>query len=495
MSPKEILLYRITELMFEKQQTFVLLDELYQDEVISPFVRNIQIDSPYQQLVFDGVLSQYNHQNEIVVSFTIEAYFQHILANMLEKDKRYNSSESLITLLKENRLKGLPEAVSNLMSFDVEKENLDRLTGFIDLTGMESITLDLCVTPVIHMLKVNGEEKTIKVILEHTSENDWEVIAKIIEQLELLELFDHRSKLLFFISSKLLYNSYHELLIGITICQEFDISFYKQNISVIEICHKNFSNDFEMTARLAQLHSFRGNYDKAKMYFQKCIKNISSIAIENRAIIYNELGVLAFKNRSYKSAEKYFFKSIILNEESKKNQYELSKTCGNLGALYIVINDVKNGIKYLQKSLSLKTMIVGKYHSSLAYTYIKLAGLVSIENGKNSLLAKTEEIAIRSWGNEHLNTAKIFYTIAIEWSCFNDRQEIAMKYFELALKIYHLNLGEYHPEISDLQNRMAKIYNFNEEYKKANNLLEASLKGYIIFLVLTMSMSQQHMQL
>ena len=81
MSPKETLLYRLTELMFEKQQTFLLLDELYEDEVISSFVWNIQIDSPYQQLLFDGVLSQYNHQNEIVVSFTIEAYFHHLLAN------------------------------------------------------------------------------------------------------------------------------------------------------------------------------------------------------------------------------------------------------------------------------------------------------------------------------------------------------------------------------------------------------------------------------
>jgi hypothetical protein len=66
MSKKETLLYRLTELIFEKQQTFLLLDELYEDEIISAYVRNIQIDSPYQQLLFDGVLSQYNHQNELV---------------------------------------------------------------------------------------------------------------------------------------------------------------------------------------------------------------------------------------------------------------------------------------------------------------------------------------------------------------------------------------------------------------------------------------------
>ena len=89
MLPKETLLYRLTELMFEKQQTFLLLDELYEDEIISPFVRNIQIDSPYQQLVFEGVLSQFNHQNEIVVSFTIEAYFHFLLGEII-----YNKAQN-----------------------------------------------------------------------------------------------------------------------------------------------------------------------------------------------------------------------------------------------------------------------------------------------------------------------------------------------------------------------------------------------------------------
>ena len=59
MKEKELLLFRLVELMFEKQQTFLLIDELYEDEVISPFIRNIQIDSPYQQLLFEGVISQF----------------------------------------------------------------------------------------------------------------------------------------------------------------------------------------------------------------------------------------------------------------------------------------------------------------------------------------------------------------------------------------------------------------------------------------------------
>ena len=67
---KETILFRLTEIMFQKQQTFLLLDELYEDEVIGSSIRNIQIDSPFQQLLFEGVLSQSIVGDSISVSFT-----------------------------------------------------------------------------------------------------------------------------------------------------------------------------------------------------------------------------------------------------------------------------------------------------------------------------------------------------------------------------------------------------------------------------------------
>ena len=44
--------------MLEKQQHILLLDDLFEDEQIGSFVRNIQIDSPYQQVIFEGVLTE-----------------------------------------------------------------------------------------------------------------------------------------------------------------------------------------------------------------------------------------------------------------------------------------------------------------------------------------------------------------------------------------------------------------------------------------------------
>jgi hypothetical protein len=51
-----LLLHRLAELMLDKKQHQLSLDDLSKDEHIGDFVKSIQIDSPYQQLLFEGTL-------------------------------------------------------------------------------------------------------------------------------------------------------------------------------------------------------------------------------------------------------------------------------------------------------------------------------------------------------------------------------------------------------------------------------------------------------
>jgi hypothetical protein len=173
MKEKELLLFRLVELMFEKQQTFLLLDELYEDEIAGSYIRNIQIDSPYQQLLFEGVLSQFSLGEELVVSVTVENYFHHLLALVLQKDQRFSTPESLIQLVESNKLKGLKECVSNLLSFDIELGDYNRITQLIDLSNGDDEILELCVMPLVNSLLINGVKKTVVVILEDPTYNDW----------------------------------------------------------------------------------------------------------------------------------------------------------------------------------------------------------------------------------------------------------------------------------------------------------------------------------
>lgn len=58
MTSNHLLLYRLAELMLEHEQHILPVDLLFDDEQIGDFVKSIQIDSLYQQMLLDGVLTE-----------------------------------------------------------------------------------------------------------------------------------------------------------------------------------------------------------------------------------------------------------------------------------------------------------------------------------------------------------------------------------------------------------------------------------------------------
>ena len=79
MTNNHLLIYRLAELMLEKQYHILPLDDLFEDEQIGSFVKSIQIDSPYQQLIFEGVVTETIKEEQLRVSFTFECYFHDVL--------------------------------------------------------------------------------------------------------------------------------------------------------------------------------------------------------------------------------------------------------------------------------------------------------------------------------------------------------------------------------------------------------------------------------
>ena len=58
MTSNHFLLYRLAELMLEYEQNILPVDLLFDDKQIGDFVMSIQIDSPYQQMLLQGVLTE-----------------------------------------------------------------------------------------------------------------------------------------------------------------------------------------------------------------------------------------------------------------------------------------------------------------------------------------------------------------------------------------------------------------------------------------------------
>ena len=124
---KQNIINRILELMLYKEETILFLDELYEDESIGQYVKNIQIDSPFQELIFSGSISQFILNNEVAITFTVEAYFHHALSEYIGSTVIYQNSDNLSNLLLQNKLKGIESAISNLLTNDILNARYDRL--------------------------------------------------------------------------------------------------------------------------------------------------------------------------------------------------------------------------------------------------------------------------------------------------------------------------------------------------------------------------------
>ena len=172
---KQILINRILELMLYKEQTILVLDELYEDELIGQYVKNIQIDSPFQELIFSGSISQFILNNEVAITFTVEAYFHHALSEYIGSTVIYQNSDNLSNLLIQNKLKGIESAISNLLTNDILNARYDRLVYFID---KDSKHLNVSVKALSLSFLLNTPDIIIEKLLETPSIYDWLAIKK-----------------------------------------------------------------------------------------------------------------------------------------------------------------------------------------------------------------------------------------------------------------------------------------------------------------------------
>jgi len=56
---------------------------LFDDIQIVDFAKSIQIDSPYQQMLLEGILTESIHGEKLYVSFTVEGYFHFVLGDII----------------------------------------------------------------------------------------------------------------------------------------------------------------------------------------------------------------------------------------------------------------------------------------------------------------------------------------------------------------------------------------------------------------------------
>ena len=196
MTSNQLLLYRIAELMLEHEQHILPVDLLFDDEQIGDFVKSIQIDSPYQQILIEGVLTESVRDEKLYVSFTIEGYFHYVLGEVIYHRTEGLGTEALMQIVEENKLNGAKEGVEQSLNKEISKASYSRLIKLIDFGGeMIPITIKPLTNLFLTYTIKRGTKTKQREIFEHASnvitklfmnptENDIKAISETVQYLD-----------------------------------------------------------------------------------------------------------------------------------------------------------------------------------------------------------------------------------------------------------------------------------------------------------------------
>ncbi|MHA8067575.1 tetratricopeptide repeat protein [Aquirufa sp. ROCK2-A2] len=542
MTDNHFLLFRVAELMLEQEQHVLPVDMLFDDNQIGDFVKSIQIDSPFQQMLLEGVLTESVREEKLYVGFTVEGYFHYILGEVIFKQTEGCGAEVLKQMVEGNKLNGLKEGIEQCLIRDVNQNDLSRLMWLIDSGGD---LLDLCAKPLAHSFlnikgQINSEEELTKAYSDQISrvtnelfadptDNDTEALSRAINYLEETQ----KNNVL-----ALVYHQINELIVptdlkkaiiyvkSIEYIPEYDRINKLQSLEDYQL---NEESDLASTFynSLGQQFYFVGNYEKAIDFYKKSlhinialhgeVHSSTGLTYNNFGLImfdqyefdkafefyekslsirlkfhgnhhpsigqtYNNLGTVCGEKGEYDKAIDYFEKSLAIRVKIHGNQHTLSvNTYNNLGAAWSDKGQFEKAFKYLKKALSTYIIVHGDHHPRTANAYNNLGSAFERKGDYDSALENFEKslhIRLNVLGNQHSTTGESYNSLGSAFRGKGD-YDSALENFEKSLNI-RLNVhGDQHPSVWSAYNDLGLSWFKKGDIKKAIEYFEKSLAGQV----------------
>jgi len=173
-----ILLFRLAELMMYHEQQVLPVDFLFDDEQIGDFVKSIQIDSPYQQMLLEGVLTEIVREQKLFVSFSVEGYFHHVLGQVIHNSSLGKSPLFFYDLLQSNRLTGIHEGISNSLLLDVSKGKHNNLISLIENSNKY---YNICIKPLASIILYGENEYMLEALIKKDSEDIYSFFLMVLK--------------------------------------------------------------------------------------------------------------------------------------------------------------------------------------------------------------------------------------------------------------------------------------------------------------------------
>ena len=415
MTNNHLLLYHLAELMLEREQHTLPVDDLFEDEQIGGFVRSINIDSPYQQSLFEGVLTETIKKGQVLVYFTVEGYFHYVLGEVVYKKALGKEPEFLKNIIENNQLKGAIEGVKECLIRDVQKNRFDRLTCLVDFGGK---ALDACVVPFCKALTLNMVKGEITYLIGSKVKVEW--------------------------LTHLLFKTF----------TFYDMILLDNVITVLYRSDKRHIGD-EVLKRIARIIAPLDwpNWFPARMIVLMC----QGLKKANRDEMDVDL-IPKWIDKSYRFLLERNWDAI----EIVTIKFELLEVQAGLKYPYHqIIDGYIECLDDLYKSDNLKTTIAASVQNSIGYFYDKIGEVNnSVKFYKKALQTRLE---LHPQENHHI--ANIYNNLGVVYMDHNP--DLALKYLKKALTIEENILGEFSPNTAMTMINLSKVYRDLEQFTKA----------------------------
>jgi len=477
MTSNHLLLYRLAELMLEYEQNILSVDSLFDDEQIGAFVKSIQIDSPYQQMLLDGVLTESVQANKLYVSFTTEGLFHYILGEVISEKNKGLGAAALKQLMNANKLNGLKQGVEQCLIRDVEDGYLDRLEWLID-NGSENN--DLCTLPLKVYLKKHGAPSLIKSLMSLPTSNDWIALDKLDEHLEDLAQEILRKNLHDAILPYLHFERFEEIKYGLVVLKSVNTDLQNSAHTLVNTKKIKLTANFNLLSDLGEYYMHIGKFKKAENILKYNLR-IQQKNVANQQILakcHYDIGRVHSNNGEHKKSLKHFLKCLNI-ELAFRSEYdlEIAGLYNDIGLEYTEMGEVSKSFHFLNLSLDIRIKILGETHPYTAISYLNLSRAYRYLKEFDKALTYLERchfIEQKTLGHLHPSFATTLNNFG---HLYFDLKEFdrALDYYKNCLQTRINTLGQNHIKTAQSYKLISTVYVTIGEFKLSLYFLEKCL--------------------
>lgn len=453
-------LINLAVLMANNQANRISLNSLYEDQDIGQYIRNYQIDNPYQQLLNSNVLTQFSIDNKLYVTFTIESVFHFALCQFLLQNPNTESS------LADCAAKG-HQWQEALLFYLWDAVNKQKIELIISVLKNSEIPDSIFIKPLANAFLLVKTNKILDAILTNSDNRTWKILHKAVEYIDKAQYKRLVNTIVQTIRNQIDLSQPNCVAFVARYLRIFDKEFainVANQIANTFIVNEIRKNDLEILRNLACYYEYVGLFDKAKTYYQINLELSLQIYGEKHlqvAASYGNIASILKVHGKYDEAMDYYQKELDIKLKFYEGEHpDIAISYDNIASILKIYEKYDEAMDYFQKGAFLRYKFYGFEHPKIAISIGNIGSILEIQ-GKYEEAALYSYVGLgkklRFYGEEDPEIATLITNLAHVCEKVNGF-EGALEFYDTALQIKIKSLPNNHPDIAIINRHIADIY-------------------------------------